>query len=117
MSHGRRNVQRLITLWRRNCLCHWCKRATVLVVVPAGTTGQHLHATQFNERATIDHLHSRLSGRRKQRNDGVEQTVLACYKCNQRRCREEQAALPIEELNRRSGRFATKAAAQAAEER
>lgn len=104
MSHTRRNQRRLIRLWQEDCQCYWCKQPTVLVVAPPGTNGKHQHAANFSERATIDHLHSRLSGNRRQYNDGTEQTVLACYKCNQRRCREEQAALPLAELHRRGGR-------------
>lgn len=45
--------------------------------------------------ATIDHLDTRLSGRRGS-TPGVERTVLACYDCNNRRNREEQKATPIE---------------------
>jgi hypothetical protein len=55
--------------------------------------------------ATIDHLRSRLSPNRTEPNpDHEERTVLAHFRCNQQRATEEQAALPLEEKRRRSGR-------------
>ncbi len=104
MAHTGRNRRRLIRLWLEDCRCHWCEQPTVLLVAPPGGTGKVRHASSYPERATIDHLYSRLNGQRRQVVDGTETTVLVCYKCNQRRCREEQAALPLAELHQRSGR-------------
>lgn len=102
MSHNGRNRRRLIKLWLKNCECHWCKRPTVLCLPPPGVVGGMRHAPDFPARATIDHVHSRLSAERGKCDD--VNTVLACFVCNQRRGREEEAALPVEELHRRSGR-------------
>lgn len=49
--------------------------------------------------ATIDHVYSRIMGRPLK-----GETVLCCHKCNGDRSVAEQAALPKEELWRRSGR-------------
>lgn len=117
MADNERMRRRLIRLWLADRRCYFCRRPTVLVVSPGGrkpTNKKNLD--HFPERASIDHLHSRFSENRKQLH-GIETTVLACYECNQRRGREEQAAIPTEELNRRSGRVVTKQfAAQPAEE-
>lgn len=102
MTHGGRN--RLIRLWQKDNCCHWCKEPTVLVVAPPGQSGKMRHAPMFDERATIDHLNSRLSGQRHEVSDWTELTVLSCSKCNQERNRQEELALPIEELHRRSGK-------------
>ena len=110
MSHNGKNRLKLIGLWQDNCHCHFCGQPTVLVITPPEASRyQHFrHAPHFATRATLDHLRSKLNSLRQQPCDGKKRIVLACYKCNQRRCREEQAALPIEELHRRSGRFPRK---------
>ena len=101
MSHKGRNRRRLIKLWLEDYRCFWCKRPTILVVVPPG---EFRDVPDFSRKATTDHLYSRLDAQRGKAKAGVEQTVLACFECNQRRCCEEQKELPIEELHRRSGR-------------
>ena len=104
MARNDRMRRRLIKLWLEDNGCHFCGRPTILVVSPGELKGKCRQITHFPERATIDHLNSKLSVTRIQRHDGVPQTVLACYECNQRRSREEQAALPPQELRRRSAR-------------
>ncbi len=106
MGNKRRTATRLIALWlASDAKCHWCGNPTVLFVVPPKSPARvRRHGAQFPDRATIDHLDSKLSSERKQRNDQRPRTVLACYECNQSCCREEQAALPKEELRRLSGR-------------
>jgi len=104
MSHSGRLRRRLISLWRADRRCYWCGRETVLRVFPRCAKSSVRPPPSCPEQATIDHLYSRLSGKRQQTYN-TETTVLACYECNQRRCREEQAALPVSELHRRSGRF------------
>jgi len=49
--------------------------------------------------ATIEHVYSRIQGRPAQ-----GKLMLACKRCNEERGAAEQAALPLEELHRRSGR-------------
>lgn len=108
MAHNGRHRRRLLKLWHEDNRCHFCNQPTILVLAPSGVSGRLRHIVQFAERATIDHLHSRLSGRKTQINDGTESTVLACYECNQRRNDEEQSALPIDELHRRGKRYPRK---------
>ena len=91
----RRLRERLRKLWDENPHCHWCNRATILCLVPPGA-----YCRPFHNRATIDHLNSRLSENRG-KEEGT-QTVLSCWKCNNERSKEEQSKLPIEELRRRS---------------
>jgi hypothetical protein len=55
--------------------------------------------------ATIDHLRSRLSPHRTEPNlTNEERTVLACPPCNLDRAAQEEKAIPLHELWRRSGR-------------
>jgi hypothetical protein len=73
--------------------CHWCGCEVVYFTLQRG----QVTPTNF---ATIDHLNSRLANP-----DGrplVGEQVLSCNGCNQTRNREEETALPIEELWRRS---------------
>lgn len=106
MGNKRRTATRLIALWLASEKCHWCGRPTVLFVVPPQSPSRvRRHGEHFPDRATIDHLDTKSSGQRKQRNNQEERTVLACYECNQRKNTEEQAATPKEELHRRSGRY------------
>lgn len=53
---------------------------------------------------TIDHLINRLNLLRKELVNNEERTVLACWKCNNRRGKEDVARLSIVELHKRSGR-------------
>ena len=54
------------------------------------------------ETATLHHLYSRLDPRRKEVNRSMEKCrLLACYECNQRRCREAVAASNAEKERRR----------------
>lgn len=99
MKSGPQKRRRLLALWERDSRCHWCRQPTVLAFRPSET--QHKKFPPRRDEATIDHLFSRLSAERGLR-QGVEVTVLACWECNNRRCQEEQAAVPIEELRRRA---------------
>ena len=62
------------------------------------------HAPTHERQATLDHLDSRLSGNRFERDDGQPRTVLACRLCNEKRGTEEQVALGLPELHRRANR-------------
>lgn len=97
---GVRKRNRMLRLWHADPCCHWCRRLTVLVFRPEGI-GMRQVPRADNE-ATIDHLNDRYSGR--PQIHGVELTVLACHRCNQKRADEATAAIPIEELRLRSKR-------------
>ena len=81
-------------LWTKDPHCHWCGRLTV-------QPSEILKMGQPNppEMATIDHLVDRFEGRNRNNFNNV---VLACNECNNRRGRERQAKIPLEELQRRS---------------
>ena len=86
--------RRLIRLWHDDPTCYWCGNSTVLIISQEGFPG-------FPRRATIDHLNSRLSGKRNC-NGSVPQTVLACYACNQHRANKEVAALRVARLENKA---------------
>lgn len=105
MGNNARKRRRLVLLWLRDSRCYWCGIETALYIAAASGTGTQRHAPDAPEKATIDHLHSKLSGKRYEVHDWTELTVLACYECNHRRGKEEQQAVGIEELHRRSGSY------------
>lgn len=75
---------RLINLWNERAgLCHWCARKTELP--PSGVVLDYQHDLL----ATRDHLIDRLNGRG---HGTLNRTVLSCYRCNQARNWESQAA-------------------------
>lgn len=76
-------------LWARDPHCHWCGRLTAYAT-PLLSVG--VRVPPPNDLATVDHLDSRLSGRRGQ--TPGERTVLACYACNQNRGAAECRAYP-----------------------
>jgi hypothetical protein len=67
---------RRLNLWKRNPHCYWC--------------GKRLKW----EKTTIDHLNSRVAGKKRPRINGVETTVLSCRPCNQSRAYAELNSLP-----------------------
>ena len=78
-----RRKQRL-RLWTVDSRCHWCKIETVL---PEGTNDKRPNV------ATIDHLYSKHHPKRLTPNTtGEIRHVLACWKCNQRRGKEDNQA-------------------------
>ena len=84
--------KQLVKMWNENPHCHWCKKLTTL---------DHQGGRQEPDRATIDHLYSRLDPRRKSVNRTMEKRrLLACYECNQRRCQEEMAIIRAERERR-----------------
>jgi hypothetical protein len=97
MTNRRKQLERL---WRENSECHWCGQTTLLL--PPGS--RHVSLPNL---ATRDHLRSRLDPARWNPPEGEyleRRIVLACWKCNAERCRNEQLAIPIEERRRLSSR-------------
>lgn len=85
-------------LWRTNPHCYYCGNLTEL---PPHM--QHLK-NQKDHYATIEHIYSKYNPLRRTPNTTMEQRhVLACYKCNQEKARQDELAVGIEELRRRSG--------------
>lgn len=67
------------SLWQKhNGLCHWCGALTRLINDNAW------------DKATIDHVLPRYKGG----TNAASNLVLACNRCNNRRCYEDQAGLP-----------------------
>lgn len=85
-------------LFARDPHCFWC--GTELVLPDPARAGGRL----AKNTATLDHLRSRLTPTRGEPTHGRAATVLSCLSCNFERGRNEEAALPIEEQWRRSGR-------------
>lgn len=97
-SNQRLRLQR-IRLWKEDPHCYHCGLLTELPPKKA-------HLKNKPHYATIDHLYSRYDPRRYAPMVGKEKRrVLACFACNQKRSIQETAALPKEELWRRSGRY------------
>src|SRR5688572_27785009 len=94
MPNSSKFRKQLLQMWNENPHCHWCGKFTTL----EGRTENKL----TSETATLDHLYSRLDPRRKEINRTMEKRrLLACYECNQRRCREEMDAVKAEREKRR----------------
>lgn len=90
MSEQARLRKRLEKLHRqRGGKCHWCGCVTLLRARGDKTPNRSVDAT-------IDHLDSRLSGRRGQVEG--ERTVLACYQCNNDRGVAESLGVSVERL-------------------
>lgn len=94
MSGARDKRKKHRLFWEQNGLCYWCK-------TPMELTFHHARHHRLSH-ATLEHLDDRFSDERGQ-NSG-RRVVLACLRCNHTRGIEQQAAQPIEELWRRSGR-------------
>lgn len=87
--------------WANDPHCHWCGKLTKLP--PPRVRGKK--HVQEHDWATLDHLVSRFEAeKRRNAKPGEKRWVLACFECNNRRAREEDKRIPIEELRRRSGR-------------
>ena len=71
---------------RQKGRCFWC--GCQMRFPPSGHT-ERPEATM----ATIEHLDDRFSPLRGKFSNGVERTVLACLKCNQKRGRESEQAM------------------------
>lgn len=83
------NRELKLRLHAKDPKCHWCKRETVLTNVP------EIKGMPDPLMATIDHLVSRYHPERwVKKNPEEPRRVLACFECNQRRCREETELLP-----------------------
>lgn len=93
MSRKRLQKRRL-ALWIEDPRCHWCGQLTVL------PTGEAKVAAPPENMATIDHLRSRFHH---ERGRGTQPaTVLACWRCNNDRCKAEQEQIALFERRRRS---------------
>lgn len=93
MAGGKFKKQRT-RLWKENPHCFYCKCLTIL---PEDLPVEHGYASGKlknvpDDMATIEHIYSRLNPSRWIRG----KRVLACYKCNNEKSREEELALPIE---------------------
>jgi hypothetical protein len=94
MPGGAKLRKQLLKMWNENPHCHWCGKLT--------TIDGRKENKQTAETATLDHLYSRLDPRRREVNRTMEKRrLLACYECNQRRCREEMNAVRAERERRR----------------
>lgn len=90
---GLKGRKRLARLWLEDSKCHWCRRETSLFLVASGggpIVKPSNAVLNIPERATIDHLVHRLSGKRRHTESNEKMTVLACYKCNHRRGIEDE---------------------------
>lgn len=86
------NGNRRRNLWKADPHCHWCGIETVSLTHEE-TKGK---LPPLNM-ATLDHLHSRLDPARLEAvKPGECRTVLACWKCNHERGREEQKRLGLQ---------------------
>lgn len=93
-----RNRKLKLKLHKIDPRCYWCKKETVLPPKP--------NNSPFPSLATIDHIYSRFDIRRfVEKKPGEIRRVLACYECNQKRAREEEARLTREEITLRGQGF------------
>lgn len=97
LSDGDRKRRWLIRMWLRDSQCFYCHEETVLMM----RRKRQIKLRQ--DAATIEHLRSRLHPNRQEPAHGDVRWVLACHKCNHQRGREDEAALSIDELHKRSG--------------
>lgn len=89
-------------LWHRDPHCHWCGRLTQLL---SGKEGERMRRIFPDDMATVDHLDTKLSGRRSPGGGHEERTVLACRVCNEKRAADEERNVGLAEIQRRSGRL------------
>lgn len=101
---ARRN--QVINFWKRDNRCHWCKCTTVLILRPHDMNKGVDKILPHPREATIDHLRSRFHPDRHEPNPALEyRRVLACWKCNNMRGIEEQRAIPIDIIRKKSNAF------------
>lgn len=93
-------------MWNDSPICRWCGVDTILPEELARLYGNANAAPpdMADRMATIEHLNSRLSGRRRQ-TYGEETLTLFCRKCNNAKAKHEMESLPIEEVRARCGRY------------
>ena len=91
------NRESKLKLYQEDPRCYWCKRETILTNIP------EIQGQPNPLMATVDHLVSRYHPERWVKREMTK--VLACYECNARRAQEETAALPRNEILRRSQGF------------
>ena len=89
-----KNRTRKLRLWKADPHCFYCGVVTYLP--------PHGGGRSFPDTATLDHLDSKLSGRRGQLHHAGPRTVLACYQCNHERGLFECRELYREEHRQRS---------------
>jgi hypothetical protein len=77
--------QRRQQLMAKDPHCYWCGKEVIYFKTNGGRVP--------NNFATIDHLYSKLSGKRFDPKRKQKTLVLACYKCNQERARKEDIEL------------------------
>jgi len=80
---GQYRKARRVAMWMKDKRCHWCGIETVEYPSEADF---HLKGLKTPENmSTLDHLISRFH---RKKGEDVEK-VIACWKCNQKRAREE----------------------------
>ncbi len=93
------NRSRKLRLFKRDPHCYYCGVEVREIVVPRGKKIP-------DDMATVEHLYSKLDYRRHDPNDGKEErTVLACYKCNSEKGKEQDVLMTLEEKRIRSGYY------------
>ena len=100
----RRQLRKLFL--RQQGLCHWCAQKMIWRATPLKK-----HERPNHRDVTYEHLDSRLSPERGNHKNEYR-NVAACWSCNTRRARVEQAALPKEVLWERSKRHPRSTAPQ-----
>ena len=89
--------RRLENLYKKNPRCYWCGCEVKMF-------NDQDERDKSKRGATLDHVFSKLNPRRLLRKKGT--LVLSCRQCNQDREVKESSQLTLEELWKRSGRYA-----------
>lgn len=99
---SRRYIRKQIEVlfWRQEGLCYYCDEP----MLPPGSYKPKTGVRIPDDFCTLEHLDDKFSQERG-RHAGKIRRVAACNFCNNKKGRESQAAQPIEELWRRSGRY------------
>lgn len=90
--------------WLKNPHCYWCGVEMIYIdnIQEFEKTPEYLILR--DKMVTIDHLYSRLEPEK--RHSKESKTVLACWKCNNKRGKEDEAKfLTLQEKQERSKRF------------
>lgn len=91
MANSRYMRKRRARLMEKDPHCHWCGVKVIYYPLKKGET-------MPNNFATLDHLVSRYYKPRFDPKMKQKTMVLACFKCNMKRCEEDTKAQPIEKL-------------------
>ena len=91
-KHGSYLRRRRRYLFDKDPHCHWCGCTLVKWEVAKNKTRPPLNA------ATIDHLRSKLFGKRPDVRKKAKTLVLACWKCNAERSRKENTSIILRPL-------------------